>query len=83
MYFRASPLTALSRSCRYLLRPQFPTRTFSLTARSHAAVNAAMAEPLGSAIITVDSLREKLTKTLKASHVEVEDLSGMRTKSIL
>lgn len=82
MYFRASPLTVLSRSCRYLLRPQTPTRAFSLTARSHSAVNAAMAEPLGS-IITADFLQMKLAEALEASHVEVEDLSGMRKKSIL
>ncbi|CAG7919852.1 unnamed protein product [Penicillium olsonii] len=73
MFSRASSLTALSRSCRYLLRPQVPTRAFSLTARSHAAINAAMADTSG---ITADSLKNKLTETLQAVHVEVEDLSG-------
>lgn len=75
MFSRASSLNVLSRSCRYLLRPQIPTqRTFSLTARSHAAINAAMADTSG---ITADSLKNKLTETLQAQHVEVEDLSGM------
>lgn len=77
MFSRASSLTALSRSCRYLLRPQVPTRAFSLTARSHAAINAAMADTSG---ITADSLKNKLTETLQAVHVEVEDLSGTTLK---
>lgn len=76
MFSRASSLTVLSRSCRYLLRPQFSTRAFSLTARSHAAINAAMADTSG---ITADSLKNKLTETLQALHVEVEDLSGTKS----
>jgi hypothetical protein len=76
MFSRTSSLNLLSRSCRYLLRPT-PTRAFSLTARSHAAINAAMAE---TPAITADFLKNKLTETLQAQHVEVEDLSGMRKK---
>ncbi|KAJ5138560.1 BolA protein [Penicillium bovifimosum] len=75
MFSRASPLTALSRSCRYLLRPnnQIQRAPFSLSARSYAAINAAMADTSG---ITAESLKNKLTETLQAQHVEVEDLSG-------
>lgn len=72
----ASSLTVLSRGCRYLLRPQPIThRTpFSLSARSFAAVDAAMADTSG---ITADSLKAKLVEQLQAQHVEIEDLSGM------
>ncbi|KAJ5544814.1 BolA protein [Penicillium sp. DV-2018c] len=77
MFSRASPLTALSRSCRYLLRPnnqiQIQRAPFSLSARSYAAINAAMADTSG---ITAESLKNKLTETLQAQYVEVEDLSG-------
>lgn len=76
MFSRTSSLTVLSRSCRYLLRPNnnIQRASFSLTARSHAAINAAMADTSG---ITADSLKNKLTEVLQAQHVEVEDLSGM------
>lgn len=75
MFSRTSSLTVLSRSCRYLLRPHNIQRSsFSLTARSYAAFNAAMADTSG---ITTDSLKNKLTEALQAQHVEVEDLSGM------
>lgn len=76
MFSRTSSLTVLSRSCRYLLRPNnnIHRASFSLTARSHAAINAAMADTSG---ITADSLKNKLTEVLQAQHVEVEDLSGM------
>ncbi|KAJ5374825.1 hypothetical protein N7519_004409 [Penicillium mononematosum] len=75
MFSRTSSLTVLSRSCRYLLRPHnnIQRASFSLTARSHAAINAAMADTSG---ITADSLKNKLTEVLQAQHVEVEDLSG-------
>ncbi|KAJ6149291.1 hypothetical protein N7471_000490 [Penicillium samsonianum] len=75
MFSRTSSLTVLSRSCRYLLRPNnnIQRASFSLTARSHAAINAAMADTSG---ITADSLKNKLTEVLQAQHVEVEDLSG-------
>lgn len=77
MFSRASSsLTVLSRGCRYLLRPQ-PTQIqrapFSLSARSFAAVDAAMADTSG---ITADSLKAKLVEQLQAQHVEIEDLSG-------
>lgn len=76
MFFRASPLIVLSRSCRYLLRPLPSQRaSFSLTARSSAAIDAAMADTSG---ITADSLRAKLIDQLQAQHVEIEDLSGMQ-----
>ena len=76
MFSRASSLNVFSRSCRYLLRPNNNNQraSFSLTARSHAAINAAMADTSG---ITADSLKNKLTESLQAQHVEVEDLSGM------
>lgn len=76
MFSRTSSLTALSRSCRYLLRPHnnIQRASFSITARSYAAINAAMADTSG---ITTDSLKNKLTEVLQAQHVEVEDLSGM------
>lgn len=76
MFFRASPsLTVLNRGCRYLLRPHPIQRTpFSLSARSFAAVDAAMADTSG---ITADSLKAKLVEQLQAQHVEIEDLSGM------
>lgn len=80
MFSRASSLTLLSRSCRYLLHPNnhIQRASFSLTARSHAAINAAMADTSG---ITADSLKNKLTETLQALHVEVEDLSGMEVQT--
>ena len=79
MFSRASSLTVLSRSCRYLLRPHntIQRSPFSLTARSHAAIDAAMADTSG---ITAESLKNKLADTLQAIHVEVEDLSGMEIK---
>ncbi|KAJ5448912.1 BolA protein [Penicillium cf. griseofulvum] len=60
MFSRTSSFTVLSRSCRYLLRPHnnIQRASFSLTARSHAAINAAMADTSG---ITADSLKNKLT----------------------
>ncbi|KAI9932756.1 hypothetical protein ASPWEDRAFT_166410 [Aspergillus wentii DTO 134E9] len=73
MFSRA---TSLSRSCRYLLRTSVPVHqksSFSLSARSFAAVNAAMADTSG---ITADSLKHKLTEQLQAQFVEIEDLSG-------
>lgn len=75
MFPRASSLTVLSRGCRYLLRPIPAQRPFSLSARSFAAVNAAMADTSG---ITAESLKLKLMDVLQAQHVEIEDLSGTR-----
>ncbi|KAJ5733951.1 hypothetical protein N7493_002737 [Penicillium malachiteum] len=73
MFSRASSLTVLSRGCRYLFRP-LPdhSASFSLSARSFAAVNAAMADTSG---VTAESLKLKLTEQLQAQHVEIEDLS--------
>lgn len=69
-----SSLTALNRGCRYLLRPHpIQRKPFSLSARSFAAVDAAMADTSG---ITPDSLKAKLIEQLQAQHVEIEDLSG-------
>lgn len=74
MYFRTTAL--LSRSCRYLLRtPVRQTSPFSISARSSAAVNAAMADATSG--VTADSLKGKLIEQLQAQHVEIEDLSGM------
>ncbi|KAJ5762128.1 uncharacterized protein N7511_005510, partial [Penicillium nucicola] len=89
MFSRASSLTALSRSCRYLLRSPYtfsPSRATSLslpyttTQRASFSLTArshaafdAMADTSG---ITADSLKIKLIETLQALHVEVEDLSG-------
>lgn len=72
----SSSLTVLSRGCRYFLRPQPIARRapFSFSARSFAAVDAAMADTSG---ITADSLKAKLVEQLQAQHVEIEDLSGM------
>jgi hypothetical protein len=71
----ARPLTVLSRGCRYLLtpHPSLPRASFSITARSSAAINAAMADTSG---ITPESLKSKLIEQLQAQHVEIEDLSG-------
>lgn len=75
MFSRASSLTVLSRGCRYFLRPNpIQHSPFSLSARSFAAVNAAMADTSG---VTADSLKSKLLEQLQAQHVEIEDLSGM------
>lgn len=75
MFSRASSLTVLSRGCRYFLRPNPVQHSpFSLSARSFAAVNAAMADTSG---VTADSLKSKLLEQLQAQHVEIEDLSGM------
>ncbi|KAL2828992.1 bola protein [Aspergillus cavernicola] len=72
MYSRTT--TLLSRSCRYLLRSPVPQKaTFSISARSLAAVNAAMAETIA---VTPDLLKGKLVDQLQAQHVEIEDLSG-------
>ncbi|PWY64945.1 bola domain protein [Aspergillus eucalypticola CBS 122712] len=66
--------TLLSRSCRYLLRtPVHHKSPFSISARSFAAVNAAMADTSG---VTAESLKTKLIDQLQAQHVEIEDLSG-------
>ncbi|KAJ5621800.1 hypothetical protein N7528_005032 [Penicillium herquei] len=74
MFSRASSLTVLSRGCRYLFRPlPAHSASFSLSARSFAAVNAAMADTSG---VTAESLKLKLTEQLQAQHVEIEDLSG-------
>ena len=73
MFPRTSSLTVLSRGCRYLLRPTAPRAFFSLSARSFAAVDAAMADTSG---VTADSLKNKLVEQLQAQHVEIEDLSG-------
>lgn len=75
MYSRTT--TLLSRSCRYLLRtpPVHHKSPFSISARSFAAVNAAMADATSS--VTADSLKAKLIDQLQAQHVEIEDLSGM------
>ncbi|GAQ45227.1 hypothetical protein AtubIFM55763_005433 [Aspergillus tubingensis] len=72
MYSRTT--TLLSRSCRYLLRtPVHHKSPFSISARSFAAVNAAMADTSG---VTAESLKSKLIDQLQAQHVEIEDLSG-------
>ncbi|BCS01550.1 uncharacterized protein AKAW2_51891A [Aspergillus luchuensis] len=72
MYSRTT--TLLSRSCRYLLRtPVHHKSPFSISARSFAAVNAAMADTSG---VTAESLKTKLIDQLQAQHVEIEDLSG-------
>ncbi|KAL4759050.1 BolA family protein [Aspergillus foveolatus] len=73
MYFRTT--TLLSRSCRYLRSPVSAKATFSLSARSLAAANAAMADTLPGAV-TPDLLKSKLVEQLQAQHVEIEDLSG-------
>lgn len=74
MFSRTFSPSVLSRGCRYLLRPSVtPSAHFSLSARSFAAVNAAMADTSG---ITPDSLKSKLVDQLQAQHVEIEDLSG-------
>ena len=75
MYFRTTAL--LSRSCRYLLRTPVHQKIspFSISARSSAAVNAAMADATSG--VTADSLKGKLIEQLQAQHVEIEDLSGM------
>lgn len=74
MYFRTS--TLLSRSCRYFLRtPVHQSYSpFSVSARSLAAVNAAMADATSG--VTADLIKAKLTDQLQAQHVEIEDLSG-------
>ncbi|KAL4743649.1 bola protein [Aspergillus similis] len=73
MYFRTT--TLLSRSCRYLRSPVPAKATFSVSARSLAAANAAMADTLPGAV-TPDLLKSKLVEQLQAQHVEIEDLSG-------
>ncbi|KAL5045259.1 hypothetical protein BDW71DRAFT_184571 [Aspergillus fruticulosus] len=74
MYSRTT--TLLSRSCRYLLRSPVPAKaTFSLSARSLAAENAAMADT-APGVVTPDLLKGKLVEQLQAQHVEIEDLSG-------
>lgn len=73
MFSRTSSFTVLSRGCRYLLRPTVHSSPFSLSARSFAAVDAAMADTSG---VTADSLKSKLLEQLQAQHVEIEDLSG-------
>ncbi|RAL09622.1 BolA family protein [Aspergillus homomorphus CBS 101889] len=75
MYSRTT-LPLLSRSCRYLLRTPsgLPNSTFSFSARSFTAVNAAMADM--SSGVTADLLKSKLFDQLQAQHVEIEDLSG-------
>ncbi|KAL2850953.1 bola protein [Aspergillus pseudodeflectus] len=76
MYSRTT--TLLSRSCRYLLRSPVPQKaTFSISTRSFAALNAAMADTAPGAVqVTPDLLRGKLVEQLQAQHVEIEDLSG-------
>ncbi|KAE8356876.1 bola protein [Aspergillus coremiiformis] len=72
MYSRAA---IWSRSCRYFVRaPIHPKQTFSISARSFAAVNAAMADATSG--VTADGLRSKLIEQLQAQHVEIEDMSG-------
>ncbi|ODM22875.1 hypothetical protein SI65_00464 [Aspergillus cristatus] len=71
--------TIFRRSCRYLLRapihnPQVKKSPFSLSARSFAAVDAAMAD--SSTGVTAELVRSKLIEKLQAQHVEIEDLSG-------
>lgn len=76
MYFRTT--TLLSRSCRYFLQSPVPLSqkaTFSISARSLIAVNAAMADTAASAV-TPELLKGKLVEQLQAQHVEIEDLSG-------
>ncbi|KAL4811133.1 bola protein [Aspergillus unguis] len=74
MYSRTT--TLLSRSCRYLLRTPVPQKaTFSLSARSLLAADAAMADT-APALVTPDLLKGKLVEQLQAQHVEIEDLSG-------
>jgi hypothetical protein len=92
MFSRASSLTALSRSCRYLLRsPYTPTASRALTSTlslpytsaqrasfSLSARSYAASNAMADTSgITADSLKNKLIDTLQALHVEVEDLSGM------
>lgn len=78
MYSRTS--TLLRRSCQYLLRsPIHPKSTFSLSARSYSAINAAMADATSG--VTADLLKSKLIDQLQAEHVEIEDLSGMIASS--
>ncbi|KAF4203940.1 BolA family protein [Aspergillus novofumigatus IBT 16806] len=73
MYSRTT--TLLSRSCRYLLRtPIRQNSPFSITARSFAAINAAMADATSS--VTPELLKSKLVEQLQAQVVEIEDLSG-------
>ncbi|KAB8224756.1 bola protein [Aspergillus novoparasiticus] len=73
MYSRTS--TILSRSCRYFFRaPVHQRQTFSISARSFAAINAAMADT--TAGVTPEGLKSKLVEQLQAQHVEIEDLSG-------
>ncbi|PKY06056.1 bola-like protein [Aspergillus campestris IBT 28561] len=74
MYSRTS--TLLSRSCRYFLRTPVHQSfsPFSVSARSFAAVNAAMADATNG--VTADLIKAKLTDQLQAQHVEIEDLSG-------
>lgn len=77
--------TIFTRGCRYLLRAPLyhhqhlqlrkSQSPFSLSARSFAAVDAAMAD--SSSGITAESLRGKIIEQLQAQHVEIEDLSGM------
>ena len=70
-----SSFTVLSRGCRYFFHPSLPQRApFSLSARSFAGINAAMADTPG---ITAISLKDKLSVQLNADYVEIEDLSGM------
>lgn len=73
--------TIFSRGCRYLLRAPVPVHVqkkspFSLSARSFAAVDAAMADSTSG--VTAESVRSKLIEQLQAPFVEIEDLSGMR-----
>lgn len=75
--------TIFRRSCRYLLRApihssQVKKSFFSLSARSFAAVDAAMAD--SSTGVTAELVRSKLIEKLQAQHVEIEDLSGMSMK---
>lgn len=74
MYSRTT--TLLSRSCRYLLRTRIRQNSpFSITARSFAAINAAMAD--STLTVTPELLKGKLVEQLQAQVVEIEDLSGV------
>lgn len=73
--------TIFRRGCRYLLRapvhhhlPQVKKSPFSLSARSFAAIDAAMADSTTG--VTAELVRGKLIEKLQAQHVEIEDLSG-------
>lgn len=74
--------TIFSRGCRYLLRApvHHQKSPFSLSARSFAAVDAAMADSTSG--VTAESVRSKLIEQLQAPYVEIEDLSGMRLSDV-